>query len=1466
MGYLLPPLKPGLFTGILMPLQSTDVGSTVVELVGYNAHGVTKFSLQDDFRYTVYSAALSGPPWELAQIDGTKVIRIENEIHGPPRVKELCAGMGGIGLGLSHLGCRVVAALELSDLGCRHMKRNYDFDVIQGSVTEEKDLCVLQVSGGTSPSIYSCGFPCQPWSSQGDQLGFLDDRTHAFLGVLRAVFLHGASACLLECVTGAGRNADLQACLNCLARLLGWKVHTVSLDLKLQWPMRRLRWWAVLCPDYLVVHLVPWTCDSRHSSIGHVITEWPIWDPDEEQMLAFDATEAQCYDDPAFGVDDRVLAMTGVCSTVLHSYGHVLASSCPCGCRTVRFSEHRLQQGGIRGFGIWSSLPGVTPFRRHLHSQELGFLLTVPSSVQFAKGRHELPLLGQIAAPLQAVWVGHALVSALGKSQFESGAEALDTFKFRLLAERHGSWSWPDTHAAKQVDMMLFSDDSDRSFLRSGQTTAGDVLRAESISTEWGQRLLLTDGDRMLRPDCLMQCRGLSGPYIIAHVHKTAASEQPRGLISVKMCTESSEEFVFLQAGSFLFEAFWELGWGTNLQIHDSLGHRCFADQRIWHSAVFHVRPLVYPPGPVGFGGCATNHLTASPWTPQPGLGSEAMFNLGWIFMRHAQERKASLHIVQQGFDIPIWLHGEAAFVLYPSGTHFLLIWDQGHWTFARFVFEHDRFHVEHFDGLRRHVCPEVIHWIVEILEIGHKMKCSGIQTKQLLRQTLPHSCGTVALVHLAFFLDLVLPMDFRRLEYRHNALVEIACVHGWQSRSPDVQRLGFGPTVLEQDIVHQLAGILQEHGVPAAKARDRAQQGSNKIGLTAIANALQSSKPWARLKEVASRPPHMFQWVQPDELQAQIRHRAEEKFRIKASVKKHHPQQKRGRAAQDPITVDPEQLILMPHTFKAQGSDLEQIDLAAVKKDVQGIAFASFVEVQPFLQQGTAISEKALAILTTSEIPSDQANGVTCVNLRYPAQYRGTKEPILVTGTLVQLGQKVVERIAGHSSSAGEVKTQTLRLTLFRDMWHGNWADFVRQPFRQVIQAVPTFQICKPPCLESPCRKFHPANSESISHLVLDLWARAFHTLEGRYTKPDNAEYWSALLRVPQSAHLELQRISGTVGLFLEPRCDTGRESDSGYQVVWLQEASFDRVLHLCRVTPNTIAVARIQRKFGIRFAAQHVAVGFKTLRPSDEYLPVTIQKIWRLCPLPFGTLRHGLQKCLSDIGWECKVTQQVGSSSVGTTWEVGASAAPPQTVLRISDADVMVTFVRDAAKTSPVSGVVASTSTRKHLKELCAGIDKPDPWAHGDPWGGYKPQAPAASSNQMTQMEARLRSDFENATSQLKAELKMSPSADVDMQAEASSAMDHRLNVVESNILELKQQNAKLESWVTQVAHSSQAMSQTIQTQAADLSELRSEVQGQAAATQASLQAFQTEIKESMDHGWQLITALLEKRSRHD
>ena len=1448
------------FTGVIH-VSTVENGQSMGTLVGYGHAVVFNGELSAGNLYTLYSCQVDSlDPVTLSATSDTKqVLILEPSVSPVFLLKELCAGMCGIGIGFEFVGGRVIAACDKTSYACSHLSRNYSFPIVCGSITDEHTIYEMQLAGSPVRCLYSLGFPCQPFSSQGDQKGLQDIRCAALWGSLRCMYLHQAVGAILECVPAVSTHTELQEAFSAFCQMMQWAMSSTVLDLSAQWPGRRSRWWAVCCSIFHPPTLVSWPVDSYHRTVGQVIGEWPVWAPEDERDLCFTKEETEKFADPQFGSDARRLELDAICPTLLHSYGHSL-SGCPCLCRG-RFTEVRLKTQGLRGFGIRSSL---FPFERFLHCHEAAFLSTVPASVDFLPGRTELPLIGQLAAPLQSVWVSHSLFQALhapyGVTHLQSAEECIQACKAYLFQQRHHVWTWHASLNPSQVAMVCFDDDSlDLSFKRAGRLTVGQLIAAESAFLNWGETIRVFDGHRPLFPDAVIQARGFEGPYRLLRGDKKQKSQSPGGLIAIQVVVDSGCFDLLIAAGSFVFEVLLEAGLPIVGSFRSDAGLPIALDSRLWQSSRL----------------IASSHRAL-----RTGYGSVSSDMPGRVGgLTHTLIAAAAGFLLRQahafGLSHQVFLYGMAESFGWPEplfgtspprwvplpGTHiFFCLSANLHWTLLSVEVAPVGLFVRHLDGFPRSSLPWVAAQILDVFADRFGLTAVSITLDSLLRQQRTDSCGTIALGHFAHEIGILGDLDSAFVEGLHVGLAMLS--HRFYR---DDDSIGFGPSEHELETTHELAQLLIEKGVAPENSIERAKLGVQKLGLFTVSKALCGPKPWATLKAIASKPQHGLQWIKAEELQKQIQKRAESKFKIQPSQAKKSGPQKRGRDVTQQISVDPTQLVLMPNTFVNGKQPAKQITFDEVKMGATGLAFASLLEVGPLLRQGEIISQFALAILTTSQVPADQTHTLQVQPLRYPAQHAITQEPLLIHGSLIQLGKGIIERVTNGSASIEAVKTKTLRITLFRDAWPSDWSDFTKQPFRSIMQQIPTLQLCRAQGCGDGCKRFHCPVDESVEQLVLDLWGRAYHSLDGRFVKPERAEFWSALMRVPYFAHKVLQELSGTCGAFFEPRCDSGHEPDPLYQVVWLPDMSVADVSCKFRTCPNAVALVRVQSKYGIRFDTSNAEAGFRHLRPSEVYVPVVVQKIWQIMPLPFGTQRSKLQVCLSQLPWEVKVLQQISSSAAGAVWEVGASTDPPCKLFQLDNQDVMITFVREAVKSKPSPIVVASSGTRDYLKGTASSSSKLDPWLKSDPWANYAAGS-GTQPDKVKQLEERMMNDLASTASQLRNEWRQSV-PEAAMEVEGNAEVEARFARLESTIVEVQAHGAKMENWVSQLAASSQQtnaqvaqLHQGLATQYEQVDALQKEVHSNG----EQLRSIKDEVRSEMEKGMVQITALLEKRTR--
>lgn len=120
-----------------------------------------------------------------------KNINMEN----PTQLKmiDLCAGTGAFSLAFENTGLiKVVYANDFEESSKKIYDANFDHELTLG------DLCTIDVKTIPKHDVLTSGFPCQPFSIAGKQLGFDDPRTNIFWKVIEIIKLHKPKCVVLE--------------------------------------------------------------------------------------------------------------------------------------------------------------------------------------------------------------------------------------------------------------------------------------------------------------------------------------------------------------------------------------------------------------------------------------------------------------------------------------------------------------------------------------------------------------------------------------------------------------------------------------------------------------------------------------------------------------------------------------------------------------------------------------------------------------------------------------------------------------------------------------------------------------------------------------------------------------------------------------------------------------------------------------------------------------------------------------------------------------------------------------------------------------------------------------------------------------------------------------------------------------------------------------------------------------------
>ena len=1413
---------------------------------------------QLDQKVMIYDAKISGHG-DVAQLcidDFSKVVHLplDGQIS-PNSVKEVCAGICGISMGLAACGFTRVASMDINGYMCDAQRSNGMHNVICGDILQPMDRWLLHTTPEPCRGTLACGFPCQPLSTQGDRKGALDSRAQPFKALMKMMWEQQHCAALFECVPGALSAPYIQTAIQQLGWSMGMHFAQRVLHLHDTWPCRRSRWWMIMIPTRYELHgLLALPADSGLCHFGHLFVTMPQWTLQETKELEVTEEEMVMFQDERYGIDDRLLHANKPVPCILHSYGSAL-TKCPCGCRKGGFLQSRLLADGLRGFFVIDS---TTQKYRYLHVREAALLCGIDPQFNFgSSARNGLCLVGQCASPLQAFWMGLHLRQAFFGDVTPTMQE-LTLMKRFLLRQAYGAWQANGLQRVQICDHDGVEWKAPYDFVSQSRPTVEDFLKAEQRLEAHGQVLQCFDEYGKLAAQYKIGPGALSGPVVLCRKTKKRKVDTPQGHIDFRIAYIEKDGVYFhhgqLQPGSYVFEAFQQFDIWVGLSgIGDDKETVYRADDRLWQDTVFLTYDTRRGTTLHGCGDQATSRgldstiinnqvvKQLSEAKPTPFVWLDAEIGTAMILSEELDDDQR--YIITTAY----WKTLVTALAM------------NNHWTLITISFTGRTMHIHLWDGLDW-ISQEAIYLFAHKVKQSMDIRESVIYLDRVFDQTFPSTCGTICLLHMGYLLALWSEQDAptepewheKLLQHRDVNAALRACGKGGSSDSAIQEG--------EQELTWRLRDLLRDKGVPEDHTEERVLAAIKKIGADKLAEAMQTKNPWNSLKALGSQPRLHFLWIKPDELEKQIRVRAASKFQISKS----HQKTGNGRSKRLDMVLDPTLLELLPNSFLTEQKEpVRQLSMAEVGSERAGLAFGAVADVLPFLREGKSLTTDAMAVLTTAPVPPESHGLLPVIQLRYPAKYTPTGEPVLIDGSLIQLGDvSVVKVMHQGTTDPSPIKTATLKVSIYKDEWEYSWTEFLESPVKQIMQVFPKFTMCRGQRCGGQCPKFHPPVDVDLDSVVVDVWSRSWQTLKGKRVLAKEADQFQVLLRVPAICEMMLQKLSGCGGMYVEPRMDDGKLPSPEVSVIWLDAATKDEAILKSKTLDRVLAIARFGSKFGVRVAQRDAETTHSQLHPDTPFHGFSIQKVFEVRPLPHGTMRTGVIQLLKSWQWKAKPLQPFKSDSSGMGWLIGTDEDPPAAVLPTSRGEVTATIHREAGKETNHPLILTSTKTRSHMRKApqkAQEVDRsknkasssktdPDPWwgSGRDPWGGYQTvfdgtgdvamQAPS----KLDAVEARLQTALETSVT-----------------GKVQQANEERFNRLEVDMAEIKAQNQQYQGWFHEAAQASNRMQLQVD-------ELQTVAQAQATDMEI-VKADISTVRGEIQSGFSNIEALLSKRPRN-
>ena len=1323
---------------------------------------------------------------------------------------EICSGIGIGTLGFMEVGIDTKIAVEQSPAFAEAFRVLHPHtSVIEGDILHRSTVvktCVMAESVGTM----FAGFPCQPYSRAGSQAGGLDPRALPLHNILLVGMLRRIPLIFLECVPDASRNRFVRKHLQSFCAQCKYHLTETMLRLELAWPCRRERWWVVLSAAALgPIPLREFPQYAFPSQIKHVLPAEIEFPPEELLQLELTPEEHAKFMKYHPNLEALCLRRTGVCPTVLHSLGSQMVA-CKCGCRSSGFSDTTLAKG-VFGFVFpmagKQSVDGIQqPKFRHPHPSEVAVLTGTPVSSWPTDLRLTLAGLGQQAAPSHAVWISSQALAKvqeliLGKCLvkprrnldlfFEGIMACAKDLQPSLSEPKDGDvddipveeWPpkqtisdhlsdvrvldfWARRHGGDADSFSLFSEDSSLPVivkLAQKDLTVGNLRAAEVGMQPIGIKTDIVDAvtEEMLENDSILAGRSI----LIRPVATDLVQPARYGVIpSVEPLGDGTrkDEILTATVPFTIDEPMQSVPELQTKQIASAEGNGIGADMvsGIAHDplASLHASELVKLKPPLVPNLQTLASLTAPSMPSQTRMqvvaaqdsmwaDDEIRWHLRKILSKQENCNKTLLdpllatHVVQSGQTFLIFRWAQQI----PATNKAIVtaVWIKGHWIPFAWTWTKECATARSWDIQGTQTNVNVLHDAIA-KAVGARSYMSHISYRQF---ALTAFCGVCAVRWLDNFITgKMLPTNQDEAEHLNGVAKQLFL--GYLETDLQVPRPWIWADGLDANAHARLVDLLLQHGVPRDEMEKRTKLVVQGIGSVALQKALLGSSPWRSVKALANQASPVVQLILPDELAAVIKQKAEaggfsRKNKKRSATKPVTPQ--------PPVAIDPTKLRFGQGLFVDEtGESVAQISVGNLGPSITGVALATYDDVAPFIRAEQQISKGAVGVFLLNASEERLPKNLSWIQCRVAVRCIANGEPVLLTGYLIQLGQSTVS-IAKKTNvvDAGDVQAACVKITLYRDAFPGQWEDFVKAPVRTILQWLTPLQVCdqEPIC---SCVKWHRTDENCIRDPILDIWRRQWLSMSFKQASPLQADLFAVNLRYIQELEESLLSMSGTGGVFLEPRSLDSKSPTMDYHVIWLPRSNLQDLMHLRQTIPEILGLARLGTRMGIRTSVAHANAVGQQVKPDAIQLTSGVRLQFDLGPVPYGMDRAAVAALCSSCGWKVKPIAPIKSIDgvLGVVWQVHASCEPPTFVFSTKHGDIVVN--RRETKTTqggtPQVPFVASDATL----QLCTFKEPAhvgeDPLVKNDPWGSAvarlktSPPIPPESALNLKHVEARI------------------------------------------------------------------------------------------------------------------------------
>ena len=1298
---------------------------------------------------------------------------------------DFCSGIACSAFGFQKAGFLPKVAVEKQPKLVQLLQRVHPgISAILGDVT---DATVSKQIWDACPAVGTgmAGIACQPYSRGGNMGGALDSRSSTLPGVLKLTSLLQLKILVVECVVPARSNSWVRKHFQALADELGFHVTETVYRLEDCWASCRERWWVVCTHPCLGPIALPDMPKGNPLTVRTLLPFVKEWPQEQLQQLLLTEHEVEVFTHQGQSLRKYQVKQDSKLPTALHSWGNQ-AVPCACECRSKPLSDELLHGRGVFA-QLLPVLVGGQQKWRHLHVIEVAILTGVPPGLDWSPDqRLNLCAIGQQASPIQAVWVAahiHLHIRhLLNLPPCVQPMECLQALKRQLWQEAEVFFP-PVVAQVPQlltVPIHVHADVGPLQISCPVGTTVAKLLSAERLLGADSHILAcfqmptlepltqdhVLDGRPVLvcppwmlaenpaQPVSLAQEPGYEIPLIAST--QLDVTEEPvadhldclvsgeTALVPYEPEVPSSTEV--LEGCDACMQALLQLLPNQFLALSPPL----VSDQYTCHR----LRNEVIP----GHVRLALLDKQASVWADDEVL---------WHLERIALSCSSPITVVD-----PLLMHGllmqvasTSAFELAAGTTSVITaVFLNGHWIPCAWTKRNEEMVVQMWE-----FGEEDLNFLHnQHLLMKDKFQVNNFTIFAQRRDSGTNTCGAAT---VAFFDHLLCGAGLPSVEERFvcKDLEFRQLFRSYLNTSSSTSRpwaWGAGPS----DPPAIVVALLQLHGVPPAVSTNRAKLLLQSVGKDTVMGAVQGPTPWKSLKHVANQISPPFQLVLPEELAKKTQAQP-----TKTSKRKGTHANASG-PLRLPTEVDPSKLCLEPGTFRCGHDEpLNQVSITLVGPLAVGIALTTMTEAKPFLQSGRLLTVKSLALLILNG-PSDLDTQLQWNTVRFAAKCTANNEPVLLSGILVQLGQQPAYlHCAKDGVAVPQVDVACCRITVFADQFdnqtEGAWEEFCSHPVKTLLQHLEPLQACS--VQMCTCPKWHSTET-SEGDAVLDVFRRQFFNESGRPVHWSKSDQYGVMFRYHKSQELSLLCLSGTNGIYVEPRAEDGTNASLEFQVVWLTSHAFQDVQHKAQVEVHSLGIARNGSRYGIRVKACHFQSVFQALKPDALFLPPGPRSTWQCGPWPYGMDRKSLGAVFKKWGWAARPVQPDRSIPGGMLWKVQAIQDPPCAVYCLQHGQVVISRASAPAAQEPTASVVAGPNSTIRL--CTAQSSSVDPLQAADPWKsaltnhGTVVAAKVDTKSQLQEIEERLEKAILEKLPQ--------PNMDVDTQEDRISALESKFN----------------------------------------------------------------------------------------